>query len=55
MKKLITIFTLAVSTFTFSQNSTPLKSNDIVINPVALVLGAVNVEYERIISENWKI
>lgn len=52
MKKLITIFTLAVSTFTFSQNSTTLKSNDIVINPVALVLGGVNVEYERIISEN---
>lgn len=52
MKKMITIFTLAVSTFTFSQNSTTLKSNDIVINPVALVLGAVNVEYERIISEN---
>jgi hypothetical protein len=55
MKKLITIFTLAVSTFTFSQNSTTLKSNDIVINPLALVLGAVNVEYERIISKTQEL
>lgn len=53
MKKLTTIFALVTSVFAFSQTEdSNLKSNDFVINPIALVLGAVNIEYERIVSEN---
>lgn len=53
MKKTITIFALALSALAYSQSeNSDLKSNDLVINPISTVLGAANIEYERIITEN---
>lgn len=54
MKKTISILTLLLSISMFSQteNSSLERKNDIMINPIFLVLGIGNVSYERILSEN---
>lgn len=55
MKKILLVITISFFTNLFNaqeQSQATEKSNDFVVNPIALVLGAANLEYERVISEN---
>lgn len=54
MKKTISILALLLSISIFSQteNSSLERKNDLMINPIFLVLGIGNLSYERIITEN---
>lgn len=54
MKKTISIFALLLSISMFSQteNTSLERKNDIMLNPIFLVLGIGNISYERILNEN---
>lgn len=54
MKKAILFFAFCASTFILAQTENPSmeRRNDIMVNPIFLVLGIGNLSYERIINEN---
>ncbi len=54
MKKTILFLAICASSLIFAQteNSSLERKNDIMVNPIFLVLGVGNLSYERIINEN---
>ena len=54
MKKTILLLAFTTSSLIFSQSENPSseRKNDIIVNPISLVLGVGNISYERIINEN---
>ena len=53
MKKLILLICVALTaTLTYAQEDTKLRSNEIKVNALTLVLGNPEISYERLLNEN---
>lgn len=52
MKKLVVLLCLSVMTFGHSQEKVEFKRNEIKVNALFLVLGAVEATYERLINDD---